>query len=366
MSTFVVLATGPSMSQELADYVRGKCKVVAVSDAYKLAPWADALVSNDRNWWDHNKPARQFAGPKFSSSALPGGIKGLPREGLFGSGLNSGLQGMRVAKIMGATKILLLGFDMQGSHYFGPHPAPLKNTTAKRFTAHIAQFKKWHGCPVVNCTPRSALKQFPMSTIERELPEPVVRPVEPMIKATGTDLISAKHQQLYLDYYASRYIPLHRSRWLDRVEKLAQEVDAETILDYGCGRGRGISSHSKYTVTDYDPGVPGCTAEPSPADLVVSIHALEHVEPEHVDGVIEHMTRLATKALFIVVSCEPSTKLLPDGSPWHSFVRSAQWWQAKLAEFHTQQVIMDKPGAEYAALRLTISPATQAILRMSA
>jgi hypothetical protein len=111
--------------------------------------------------------------------------------------------------------------------------------------------------------------------------------------------------------------------------------------------------------------VPGCAGEPSPADLVVSIHALEHVEPEYVDLVIEHMKGLATKALFIVVSCEPSTKLLPNGGPWHSFVRSADWWREKLESFDSQPVIMDRPGAEYAALLLKIKT-DELKLRMSA
>lgn len=355
MTTFAVLATGPSMSQELADYVRGKCKVIAVSDAYRLAPWADALVSNDRNWWDHNKAAYKFAGRRFASVALPHGVEALPRVGVYGGGINSGLQGMRVAEKLGATKILLLGFDMHGSHYFGPHPHPLKNTTAKRFVKHIEQFNKWRGCPVINCTPKSALKRFPMSTIEQQLPKPVTQAAP--IASNGR--MSEKHQRLYLDYYAARSIERKPSRWLPRVEALAKEVGAQTILDYGCGAGRGISTFSKYAVRDYDPGVPGCTSEPEPADLVVSVHALEHVEPEYVDAVIQHMTQLARKALFVVVSCEPSTKLLPDGSAWHSFVRSAQWWREKLAAFETQPVMMDRPGAEYAALLSTARPAMQ-------
>jgi hypothetical protein len=356
MSTFAVLATGPSMSQELADYVRGKCKVVVVSDAIRLAPWADALVSNDRNWWETHKAAAKFAGPKFASVSLPGGVQALPRDGLFGNGLNSGLQGMRVAKLLGATKILLCGFDMGGSHFFGPHPHPLKNTTAKRFVKHIEQFNKWRGCPVINCTPRSALKQFPMSTIEQQLPTPMAQRKESM---SGTERMSAKHQQLYADYYAARTIEPKPSRWLPRVEALAQQLGARTILDYGCGAGRGLSKFSRYPVADYDPGVPGCMAEPQRADLIVSIHALEHVEPDYVDAVINHMADLARKALFIVVSCEPSTKLLPDGSAWHSFVRSAAWWREKLAAFDPQPVMMDRPGAEYAALRIAVHPSVQ-------
>lgn len=170
MTTFAVLATGPSMSQALADYVRDKCKVVAVSDAFLLAPWATALVSNDTAWWREHKDAMQFAGRKFCASGYLQLERLKPGEGFTG-GTNSGLQGMRAAQLMGATRILLLGFDMHGTHYFGTHPAPLRNTTAKRFAVHIKQFRKWTGCPVINCTPGSALKQFPFMDIREALGE---------------------------------------------------------------------------------------------------------------------------------------------------------------------------------------------------
>lgn len=162
---FAILATGESMNQSVADYVRGKCKVIAVSDAYKLAPWADALVSNDSAWWRANPQALKFAGAKYCAAQLKGTIRILP-EGGFESTSNSGLLAMRVAQKLGATKILLLGFDMKGSHFFGKHPDPLGNTTAKRFVQHIKQFGRWHGCEVINCTPDSALRKFPFAAIE--------------------------------------------------------------------------------------------------------------------------------------------------------------------------------------------------------
>jgi hypothetical protein len=345
-----VLATGPSMSQALADYVRNKCRVIAVSDAYKLAPWADALVSNDSAWWREHKDAMKFAGRKFCGTSYQQ-LERLHADGNFTGGTNSGLQAMRAAQLMGATKILLLGFDMRGTHYFGKHPAPLRNTTSNRFKVHLAQFRKWKGCPVINCTPNSALKQFQQSTIEKELGE-IPKAVSMPSHAEGSMHISSKHQRLYQDYYAARSITKQPSRWLKRVEALAKEVGAKTIIDYGCGAGRGISAFSRYAVADYDPGVPECAADPRNADLVVSIHALEHVEPEYLDDVISHMTGLADKALFIVVSCEPSTKVLPDGSPWHSLVRDAAWWRNKLSAFDPQPVMMDRPGAEYAAFLL--------------
>lgn len=148
------------MSQTIADYVRNKCGVIAVNDAYRLAPWGDALVANDRAWWTAHPDALQFAGQKYCGTKYPGTEKIFP--GLyFGGGINSGLQGMRVAEDeFRATLILLCGFDMRGSHFFGQHPAPLRNTSDVRRLTHIRQFDKWDGCEVVNCTPNSALKKF--------------------------------------------------------------------------------------------------------------------------------------------------------------------------------------------------------------
>jgi len=62
-----VLATGPSLTLEQCDQLRGRCKVVAISDAIRLAPWADALVSADTDWWRLHNP--DFAGPKYGITA---------------------------------------------------------------------------------------------------------------------------------------------------------------------------------------------------------------------------------------------------------------------------------------------------------
>lgn len=158
---FAVLATGPSMSQEVADYVHGKCRAVVVNDAFRLAPWADALVCADRGWFERHRDALEFAGRKFSGTPVQH-VEQLCHTQEFGAGTNSGMQGMRVARdVFGATRILLLGFDMGGSHYFGRHPEPLKNTTIDRFAVFLKQFERWRGgCEVINCTSGSALTKF--------------------------------------------------------------------------------------------------------------------------------------------------------------------------------------------------------------
>ena len=162
--------------------------------------------------------------------------------------------------------------------------------------------------------------------------------------------ISHKHAERYRAYYAARPVVSLPSRWVDRVGELADRLGAHTVLDYGCGPGRGISRFLARPVRDYDPGVEGLDAAPKPADLVICVHTLEHVEPESFEEVLAHLKRLARRALFVVVSCEPSTKMLPDGTPWHTLVHDVLWWRVTLGTDFVEQPCLKKPGAEYAAL----------------
>lgn len=171
MSTFAILATGTSMSQKVADSVRGRCGVIAVSDAYILAPWADALVSQDKAWWRYHTDALEFQGRKFIG-VPPDNVHGVEQAdctGIISSGTNSGLLGCHVAvSAFKATRILLLGLDLQGSHFFGKHPEPLKNTKSARFEVMRKQFAEWPhaGVEVVNCTSGSSLTCFPFGDLD--------------------------------------------------------------------------------------------------------------------------------------------------------------------------------------------------------
>jgi len=166
---FVIIATGQSLKTEDVEYVRGRAKVIAVSDSYKIAPWADVLVSHDSKWWRHHNGVPEFKGEKFCAQTAPG-AKPFRIFG-YDSGLNSGLYGMYKARSMGAKRIILLGFDMHGDHFFGKHPEPLTNTPAAKFDHFIKQFDLWSGCEVINCTPGSALKKFPMADLRETLPD---------------------------------------------------------------------------------------------------------------------------------------------------------------------------------------------------
>jgi hypothetical protein len=64
--TVVCIGGGPSLTRDDVDYCRGKAFVIAINDAYKLAPWADALYACDGLWWRWHKGVPSFDGPKFA------------------------------------------------------------------------------------------------------------------------------------------------------------------------------------------------------------------------------------------------------------------------------------------------------------
>lgn len=177
MTLFCVIATGPSLTQEQVDSVRDRCRVVVVSDAYRLAPWADALVSADAAWWKAHRDALEFTGLRFGNTF---DFQNLPQVEKMNapSGTNSGLLGIMAAVKMGATKVLLLGFDLHspGQHFFGQHPKPLKSTTADRMKVFRKQFAGYRprGIEIINCTPGSALDCYRKDTLENCLSEPAL------------------------------------------------------------------------------------------------------------------------------------------------------------------------------------------------
>lgn len=169
---FAVLATGPSMNVGIARSLMHRCAVVAISDAYTLAPWADALVSTDYSWWRHHPEAVAMPGRKFSGMVdyqKVEGVEKLPGE----HATNSGLLGVKVAVQMGAKKVLLCGFDLHspGEHFFGRHGGSLRSTSANRMEHFKEQFARYRpkGIEIINCTSGSALRCYPRMSLSEAL-----------------------------------------------------------------------------------------------------------------------------------------------------------------------------------------------------
>lgn len=195
--TVVCLGGGPSLTQEDVDYVRGLARVIAINDAYRLAPWADVLYACDEKFWKwqyrfHEDAINDFHGFRYAltpASARHPFVEVLRNTGETGleleptglrTGRNGGYQAINLAVHFGVTRILLLGYDMSlghggKSHWFGDHPDRMKPplTVFRRNFPTIAKPLKEIGVEVLNCSRRSALTCFPKVTLECALPRSV-------------------------------------------------------------------------------------------------------------------------------------------------------------------------------------------------
>lgn len=122
----------------------------------------------------------------------------------------------------------------------------------------------------------------------------------------------------------------------ERALRWLAATDSKTMLDYGCGAGMFKSGvHDlgwRGKVSQYDPAVASVSRLPDPADLVVCTDVLEHVEPECLAAVLQHQFRVALRAGYFCISCQPSHKDLPDGRNAHLIVEPPEFWMRSLRE----------------------------------
>lgn len=147
----------------------------------------------DGGWWQNNKGLPNFRGTKLAHDS---GVCVLYKDvhkievedhdrmlfdepGVIGSGGNSGFQALNLAAQFGATRILLVGFDMHsanGVHWYG------RNVGNNRNNPSDYNFARWRevlgkqskvlralGVEVVNASPESALICFPKMSVEDAL-----------------------------------------------------------------------------------------------------------------------------------------------------------------------------------------------------
>lgn len=108
-------------------------------------------------------------------------VQGADRRGLgrdmlhFNS--NSGAQAINYAYLLGAGRIILLGYDMQHTggkaHFFGNHPNQLAFANHAVYIETFTQVAKdlqAEGVDVINCSRETALTQFRRAALENICP----------------------------------------------------------------------------------------------------------------------------------------------------------------------------------------------------
>lgn len=115
-------------------------------------------------------------------------------------------------------------------------------------------------------------------------------------------------------------------KWAIAILYLYKKLKLKSILDYGCGKQTLSAALPELNIIGYDPAIKELSRHPSPAELIVCGDVLEHIEPNHLDQVIDDLYKLTQKLVFIVLSTREAKKTLPDGRNAHLIVRPADWW----------------------------------------
>jgi hypothetical protein len=189
-----IVAPGPSAKSADVAKLKGKVPVFAVKQGVDLCPWADAVYGCDAAWWRFRRGLPTFSGLKLRWSgngccdfsdvvgvtirdnALDRIIVDEP--GVIGSGRNSGFQALNIAVQFGARRILLIGFDMHGQHFYG------RNNWAMCSNPDEWNFSKWRrafaagaadlkalGVEVVNLSMPSTLSCFRKASVDQVISE---------------------------------------------------------------------------------------------------------------------------------------------------------------------------------------------------
>lgn len=124
--------------------------------------------------------------------------------------------------------------------------------------------------------------------------------------------------------------PRHK---LDHFIEILQIYPIETLLDYGCGKGKLKTYVPKWvTVTEYDPAIKGKDRLPAGVfDCVAAIDVLEHIEHDYIEDVLESIRARTACYVYFTISLRPARKKLHDGRNAHILLRSRESWLDELS-----------------------------------
>ena len=130
------------------------------------------------------------------------------------------------------------------------------------------------------------------------------------------------------------------------ISQIVDKNEINHLLDYGAGHNKSLTKTLNPTrdlkYQAYDPGVPELAGDPVPAEMVCAIDILEHIEPENLEDVLDHLEELTEVILFATICTGPAVKTLSDGRNAHLIQQPISWWLPKIwernFEFQTLQM----------------------------
>jgi len=277
----------------------------------------------------------------------------LPRgEWAITGGCNVGLRAMTIARFFGYTDQHVFGMDgCEGSEPGKKHAAahPLQDGTGHALCEYPeGSGQMWRTTPSMLESARQTWHELDMMGdvtatfyghgLVQEMwknytPQP--KPNQPAIAIAHPEVITGDYRALNAQLHAHNvFYGVGGGKHAETVKKLRASVKAESVLDYGCGKGM-LAKALDFPIWEYDPAIPGKDELPRPADLVTCTDVLEHIEPSCLSAVLMDLARVVRKVGYLVIHTGPATKTLPDGRNTHLIQQGRDWWKAQLAQHFT-------------------------------
>jgi hypothetical protein len=153
-------------------------------------------------------------------------------------------------------------------------------------------------------------------------------------------LISNEYKQQLIELHEDRYWGGTGRKHAEDILERAKTYKCSTALDYGSSNHKDCLKrhfHKKYPgellFYEYDPAVESKSGLPQPADMVVCTDVLEHIEPELLDNVLQHIRDCMLKCGYFVISTIEARSILSDGRNAHLIVEDKEWWKATLGVY---------------------------------
>jgi hypothetical protein len=280
-----------------------------------------------------------FANAEDAIRILPQG------EWALTGGSSVGLRTLTMARFLGYRDLKIFGMDGNISHS-GTHAAEHPNSPKGYVTTEVngIMFKTTPSMLAVAKETAHELDEMPDVTFEffgdglvQEIMKNYERkkPVNSLIAAIKPVLITDEYRNMMRSYHNTvLHYGVGAGNYADSVIKMKESIKAESVLDYGCGKGY-LAKALPFPIWEYDPTIEGKDECPRAADLVVCIDVLEHIEPSCLDAVLADLARCTLKAGFFIIHTGPAKKTLPDGRNTHLIQEKREWWNNKLKQFFT-------------------------------
>lgn len=275
----------------------------------------------------------------------------LPRgEWALTGGSNVGLRAMTIARFFGFKDHHVFGMDgnQRDTKHAGPHPIQDK----AGYSTVTYEGVEYKTTPAMLESAKQTFHEIDMMVdvtatfygegLVQEMAKRHTKTKQPNAGYLGfaaPELISASYREMNTKLHHDRLdYGVGGGRHVPTVVKLAESLKTTSVLDYGCGKGY-LGRAMPFPIWEYDPAITGKDTTARPADLVVCLDVLEHIEPEKLEFVLDDLRRVTRKVAYFVIHTGPSSKTLADGRNAHLIQKPMKWWNKHIGRhFHIGKV----------------------------